>query len=269
VGVLAGGFGTSHVLFSPKGVEAQADRVFAGMREIGRRVRALDPDVIVLISSDHLNNFTLSMQANFAIGIADEFTPLGDTGVPKVPFHGHRDFAEALVRFAAPRGFDLVQVEEARPDHGFMIPNLIVNPGGAVPVVPLFVNCNFSPPPSPARCFELGRTLRAMVETERPAKERTVVIGAGGLSHWLCRAEEGKVNERFDRDFIERLISGRGEEIAALSAEAIEAEAGNGGLELTSWITMAGALAGARGEMVYYEAMPEWITGMGGIALTL
>ena len=52
------------------------------------------------------------------------------------------------------------------------------------------------------------------------------------------------------------------------NAEILEA-AGNGGLEVSAWITLAGAVSGARGERLYYEPMPSWASGMGGVVLTL
>lgn len=268
MGQIVGGFGTSHVLFPSRGVEEKAARVFDGMMDIRARVQALKPDLIVLASSDHLNNFSLAMQVTLAIGVADTFTSLGDGGVPEMTFPGHRAFAEGFARYAGREGFDLVQAEQIRPDHGMALPKLIVDPSHTIPVVPLYINCNMPVPPSPQRCYAFGGALKRMVETQRPADERVVVIGAGGLSHWLCLPEQGRVAEDFDRDFIAKMIAGRSEELSHIEADAIVAASGNGGLELTAWLFMAGALPGARGEQLYYEPVPEWISGMGGVALT-
>ncbi len=268
MGRIVGGFGTSHILFPPDGVEEKAGRVLDGMMKIRTQVRALKPDVIVLAGSDHMNNFNLARQITLGVGVADEHVPFGDTGLPTTPFPGHRDFAEAFAVFAAQRGFDLVQVEEARPDHGMMIPKYIADPGNRIPIVPLWINAVMPIPPSPSRCFALGGVLKEMVETSRPADERVVVIGHGGLSHWLASAGEGGVNEAFDRAFIAALTDGKPEPYVAMSAAEIVAAVGNGGLEATSWLFMAGALPGAKGEQLYYESIPEWISGMGGLALT-
>lgn len=267
MGRIAGGFATSHVLFPPAGVEAQAERVLQGMLAIRERIAALAPDLIVLAASDHLNSFSLAMQVTLGIGVADAFTTLGDGGAPVTTFAGHRAFAEGFARFAAAHDFDLVQIEEVRPDHGMAIPRLVADPAGRIPVVPLYINCNMPIPPSPGRCHRLGGALKAYVEAERPADERVVVLGAGGLSHWLCLPEQGRVAEAFDRDFMARMTDGRSAELAALSADDILKASGNGGLELTAWLFMAGALPGATGETLYYEAIPEWISGMGGLSL--
>lgn len=267
MGRIVGGFATSHVLFPPRGVEAQAERVLAGMMEIRHRVRALKPDVLILAGSDHLNTFSLAMQVTLGVGIADEYTTLGDAGAPVNTFKGHRDFAEGLSRFATRRDFELVQIEEVRPDHGMAIPKLIIDPHNQVPTIPVYINSNMPVPPSPSRCYRLGGVLRDFVESARPQDERVIVVGLGGLSHWLCLPPQGKVAEAFDREFIEKLVTGRAEELARMDSDALLAASGNGGLELTAWLFMAGALPPQmRGERLFYEPIPEWITGMGGVA---
>lgn len=266
MGRIVGGFGMSHVLFPPNGVEPQAERVIAGMLDIRRRIAALEPDVIVLAGSDHLNNFSLAAQITLAVGVADSFTTMGD-GTPTTTFPGHRAFAEAFARFAEPNGFDLVQMEEVKPDHGMSLPKLIVDPTDTVPVVPVYINTLMPVPPSPRRCYRLGAVLKDMVERERPADERVVVVGTGGLSHWLCLPEQGRIAVDFDEDFIARMVAGRSAELAEMDNAHILRESGNGGLEVAAWLFMAGALPEARGEKIFYEPIPQWISGMGGVAL--
>src|SRR5687768_9638167 len=118
---------TSHTLGPPTEIEARADRVFDGMMAIGRRIRASKPDVVLIVTSDHLNNFRLDRQIPFAVGLSDAFTPLGDLGVPQVPFPGQRDFATGLVAYAAEHDYDLVGAEDIRPDHGLGLPNAVIN----------------------------------------------------------------------------------------------------------------------------------------------
>lgn len=268
MGRIVGGFATSHVLFSPDGVEAKAERVVAGLMAIRARIAALEPDVLIVASSDHVNNFTLRQQVTLAVGVADEYTPLGDMGVPKTPFAGYRAFGEAFARSAAVQGFDLVQAEEIKPDHGMMLTKLVADPDGAWPVVPVYINCNMPVPPTPARTYALGRALKAMVEAERPAAERVVVIAGGGLSHWLRTPGQGRVAEAYDRRFMGEMIEGRADELARVSIEELLEETGNGGLELTAWLFMAGAMPpGARGRVHYYEPIAEWGSGMGGLEL--
>jgi protocatechuate 4,5-dioxygenase beta chain/2'-aminobiphenyl-2,3-diol 1,2-dioxygenase large subunit len=267
MGTIVSAAATSHTLGPPTGIEARAERVFDGMLEIGRRVRASKPDVVLIVTSDHLQNFRLDRQIPFAVGLSDTFTPLGDLGVPQVPVPGHRDFATGLAAYAAEHGYDLVGAENIRPDHGFGLPNAVINTEAQIPVVPLYVNSVMTPPPSCRRSFGLGRVIRDYVATVRPDGERVAIVGAGGLSHWICMPGEGQVNTAWDRRIMDTIVGGRAAELAALTREAILAEGGNGGLEIAAWLCMAGAVAGASGEEIYYEAMPEWWTGMGGLVM--
>ena len=167
MGKIVAGFGASHILFPPNGVEDQAERVFQGLMEIGRRVRALKPDVLVLAGSDHLNTFNLAMQVGLAVGVADTFTTLGDMGLPPTTFPGCRDFAEAFTRFAARRDFELVQIEEVRPDHGMSVPKLFIDPKNEIPTVPVYINAIMPVPPTP-RSRPRGRGVRTRGARRRP-----------------------------------------------------------------------------------------------------
>jgi aromatic ring-opening dioxygenase catalytic subunit (LigB family) len=268
VGKVVGGFATSHVLFSPKGVEEAAERILAGMLAIRAQVQALQPDVLVVISSDHLNNFTLRQQVTLAVGVAEQFTPLGDMGIPRTPFRGHRAFAQDFSRTASQAGFDLVQAEEVSPDHGIAITQLIADPDGRIPTVPVYINSNMPVPPTPARCFALGQILRSAIEEKRPDTERAVIIAGGGLSHWLRVPGQGRVAEAFDRHVLDMIVHGHAAELARISVGELEEQAGNGGLELMTWLCMAGAMPGrAKGEIAFFEPLSQWGTTMAGLSL--
>ncbi len=267
MGSVVGVFATSHILFSPAGVEAKAERAFAGMREIGRRIQALRPDAIVVISSEHMFNINLALQPPFTVGVADAYTPFGEMGIERRSFLGHRALAETLVEIAAENGFDLAKAEELEPDHGVALPLLFSNPDGWTPVVPIIVNINMSPLPRPRRCLELGRTLGGAIVHGRPAGERVVVVGTGGLSHWVNVPGMGRVNEEFDRHVIATITAGKAAELAELSPAEIVEQSGNGGMEVINWIMAAATAPGCRGEAIYYEPIPQWLTGVGGIAM--
>ncbi|VWX55150.1 protocatechuate 3,4-dioxygenase [Novosphingobium sp. 9U] len=266
MGQIVGAFAMSHQLGSPEGVDEQSERVFQGMREIGRRIRALEPDVLVVVSSDHLNNFSLGAPAPFAVGTAETFHPLGDMGLPRDPVPGAPEFATGLLTFADAQGVEISAAEDIQPDHGVMIPLGIVDPARSIPAVPLYVNTVFYPEPSPAQCRELGEVLRAYVN-QLPGEQRVVVLGAGGLSHWVGMPGEGTINEPWDQAFLAEVLAGDLSAMAARDNAEILEVAGNGGLEINAWIVAAAAAGGAGGEAVFYEAMPTWATGMAGVEL--
>lgn len=267
MGKIIGAIGMSHIMFPPDGIEEQAERVLQGMLAVRDKVRELNPDLVILAGGDHLNNFNLAVQVTLAIGVCDSFVTMGDGGVPANEFPGNRDFAEGFSRFAARHDFELVQLEEVKPDHGMAFPKLVLDPANSIPTIPLYINAAMPVPPSPARCHRLGAVLQDYVEQLRPPEERVLVVGTGGLSHWLRVPGEGRIAEQFDNDVIDALTSGDVDRLIRLSTEDIIEACGNGGLEVTAWLFAAGAVKSARGEKIYYEAVPAWITGMGAIAL--
>jgi 2'-aminobiphenyl-2,3-diol 1,2-dioxygenase large subunit len=258
-------FCTSHVLMSKKDVEKQADRVVQGLKEIGRRVKELKPDLLVTISSDHMINLQLKLQPRVVVGIAESYIPFGDMGIPRKPLIGDREFGKSFAYLAADYGFDLCQAEELLLDHGTVLPLLFINPDFSIPITPILININTDPCITPSRAYALGKVLGKAIED---SNKRVVVIGEGGLSHWLnTSGQHGIINEKFDQWIIEKISSGQAAELAQLSIHDLLENAGNGGLEIMNWIMAAATLPKGRGVSLYYEPIQTWFTGMGAVAL--
>lgn len=258
----------SHTFGQPGDAADATRRIADGMLEIGRRIRLAAPDVLIIISSDHLTNFNLDFQIPFAVGTADEYVPLGDLGTTRRAYKGHRAFATALVQFAAESQFDLVSVEKLRPDHGIAVPNEMTNEDGNMLLVPVYINTVMQPTPTCARSHDLGRVIAQFVAS-RPADERVAVLATGGLSHWICMPDSGRVNPQWDDEIMALIESGRGSELANWTPARILEQGGNGGLEIAAWACMAGAVGSAHGERIYYEPMVSWWTGMGGLVMSI
>lgn len=264
MGKIVAACGVSHILMSPIGCEGHAQNVVDGFQALGRRLLAAQPDALIIISSDHMFNIDLAMQPRFVIGMSDHYMPMGDMDIPRTPITGHRALAEAIVKQADQDGFDLCQAEEYRLDHGVMIPLLFMGLSH-LPVVPLIVNINTHPMPSAQRCLILGETLRQAIETDLPAASRVAVIGAGGLSHWLCVPRHGDVDEAFDHQVMDELCAGRHAALAQAGNADIIARGGNGGIEIMNWLMAAQAARSSGGEKIFYEPMRSWFTGLGGV----
>lgn len=267
MGQIVGGFATAHIMMSRGSAGNKGERVYQGMKEIGRRIRALTPDVLVIISSDHLYNYDLAFQAPFAIATDALHQPFGDMSLPTDILPGAEEFATGFVKYSAENDADLVRLQDYRPDHGITLPALIIDPARQTPIVPFIINTAMDPVPRLARAWRYGELLADYVRTARPANERIVVVGTGGLSHWLGVADMGRVNSAFDHAVIAAINSGKGHILTTWTSDYVLEHGGNGGLEILNWVMMAATLPGQHGETIYYEEIPEWVTGMGGIAL--
>ncbi|MBF8803522.1 protocatechuate 3,4-dioxygenase [Pseudomonas asiatica] len=269
MGKIVSAAATSHTFGSAEANPEAVERIWAGMKALGESISASRPDIVIIASSDHLNNFNLDAQIPLAIGTSDEFVPLGDMGVPKTLYQGNRGFAQEFAQYCSDVDLDLVPVENIQPDHGVSFPNAFANPVGRAALVPLYINSVMTPTPSCRRAYSLGQALKRFVETARPAEERVAVLGSGGLSHWICLPESGQVNEEWDLEIIHLMTSGRGAELGKLSRAEILKNGGNGGLEIATWSLVAGAAEGCRGTKIYYEPMTPWWTGMGGVVMDI
>jgi aromatic ring-opening dioxygenase catalytic subunit (LigB family) len=259
---------TSHILMSAAGAEEPASRVFEGMLRVGRHVRASRPDVIVLISNDHMFNVGPGVTAPFLVGAAPAFVPFGEMDIPRDEYRGHPAFAAGLVRRGAERGLRIERRETLHPDHGTAVPLLFVNPDRDAAVVPLLVNHAREHGVQGAECWALGELLGEYVAALQPASTRVAIVGTGGLSHRVG-FEGPAIEERFDRDFLAAFECGDLARWRDAGAADIERVAGNGGVEILNWLIVAAAVPQARAEIVYYEPMPSWLTGMGGAVLRL
>jgi aromatic ring-opening dioxygenase catalytic subunit (LigB family) len=61
------------------------------------------------------------------------------------------------------------------------------------PIVPILINCYYAPQPTAARCYQVGKAVREIVE-EFPGNLRIAFIGSGGL--WHTPRQERRLVER-------------------------------------------------------------------------
>lgn len=102
--------------------------------------------------------------------------------------------------------------------------------GATVPVLPIFLNTYYPPnQPTPRRCFQLGRQIRAAVES-LPRDARVGIVASGGLSHFT-------VDEELDRRVIRALREGDAQALYDLPRRQLL----SGNSEIRNWICMAGA----------------------------
>jgi aromatic ring-opening dioxygenase catalytic subunit (LigB family) len=269
MGKIVGAFTASHAPgltgFPDRADPRQRAAVDAAFTEVRLRVQELDPDAVIAVSVEHFTNFFLSNLPAFAIATADSY--LGPVTAEMAAFlrvdqrqyPGHAALGEYLYRFALESDFDPAMVAgELAFDENFCVPLEYIDPGSRLPLVPIILNGVNPPCPNMTRCYDFGRMIKSAVQAQNIV-ERVVVLGTGGLSHWVGMAESGQVNEVFDRDFLRRMESGDRSRLTDYSHDQIEA-AGNGAHEVRAWLVIAGA-AGVPFETLAYQPVPEWLTG--------
>ena len=291
-------YATSHTALMIR-AQAEADprqvsTVMRGFEQVRQRLKAAEPDALIVIGSDHGRTFMLDNMPSFCIGVGTECEGWGDAGVPNYTVKVHQDLACHLLKEAMNAGFDLSFSAEMRLDHGFMCPLHFILPQMDLPIVPLFVNCTARPMPTLQRCSELGSVLRSALD-QRPKQERVAILATGGLSHTVPTLDEflyrrkresdptmeqrklakikefserglGRINEQFDRDVLDKLVRGRRDELTNLTTEQIEQQAGNGAQELRNWVALLGALPDRKAEVLVYEPVAKWLTGIAIVA---
>mgnify|MGYP003693641667 CR=1 FL=1 len=87
--------------------------------------------------------------------------------------------------------------------------------------------------------------------------QRIAVIGTGGISHWPATPDSGKINEAWDRQLLERWA--RNDKQALLSYSDLDTyrEAGQGGFEIRTFISVAAAARAVAGR---YSTTPRFLS---------
>ena len=90
--------------------------------------------------------------------------------------------------------------------------------------------------------------------------ERIAIVGTGGISHWPATPDSGRINEAWDRAFLESLVANDTEALLSYSDEQTYREAGQGGFEIRTFIAVAAAARG-QGELRFYAPIPIFSVG--------
>jgi len=239
------------------------ERVYAGMATIGERLRQSRPDVLVVVSSDHFHNLFLDRMPAFCVGVADKYSGPVEKWIKIDPFHaqGARELGQFIVAQAYEHRFDPAFAENVVIEHGIAVPLKFLTPDYDIPLVPILQNCMVPPLPTLRRCHEFGSFLRGVAQR---SDLRIAVVGTGGLSHSPGAPEAGDIDTKFDLELLSSLASPHPESVLDWSNEKLDG-AGFGAWEIRQWMTALGASGGGPAEVVFYESVPEWETGCGGV----
>jgi len=240
-------------------------RLTMAFDELGQRLRASRPDLLVVISPDHWVNFFISNLPAVCIGIGAEHDgppePFMQKVYPRERLPGHEAFGRHLLERALDSDFEPALSHRLKLDHGTCIPLWRMGIESTLPIVPILVNDLEEPMLSMRRCLAWGRLIRHAIESF-PSPLRIAVLGTGGLSHSVGEATMGWIDEDFDHKCIRHFEDGDDERLAQFLTDALP-RTGNGAHEIRDWV-IAHAAAGSRGfELIDYFPSPETLVGAG------
>ncbi len=256
------------------GMTARADRAdpavrdpfFATLERLRSKLEDSRPDALIVIAAEHFANFFMNNMPAYCIGMAQDYEgPIEDPEwlrIPRRTIPGNPDLSRRIVGRVMER-VDVAYAEEWKFDHGIMVPLNFLTPRFDLPVIPVNINCQ-GPPLTPLdRAYQFGIALGEACDS---VPERVAIVGTGGISHWPATPNSGKINEAWDREFLARWLRNDRSALTAYTDEETLRDAGQGGFEIRTLISVAGACEGRTGELWFCEPIPIFATsGFAGV----
>jgi 2,3-dihydroxyphenylpropionate 1,2-dioxygenase len=237
------------------------DGLYAAFERMRLAIEAARPDALVVIAAEHFANFFMNNMPAICMGMGEHYEgPIEDEawlGIKRTRVPGDAQLSKALIEEVM-NDIDLAYAQEWKFDHGISVPLHFLTPRYDLPVIPVNINCQGPPLIPLKRCYEFGRALRRACAA---VPERIAVIGTGGISHWPATPDSGRINEAWDRAFLDKFIGNRREELLAYKDEQTWREAGQGGFEIRTFIAVAGVAEGHTGEVWFYAPIPIFAVG--------
>ena len=220
-----------------------------GERRLGEGLRALDPDLWVIVSTHWVSTFNwfVTLQSEHkGVCVADEAPDL----IPGMPYHYRGDpaFAEAVLEAWKQVGIPAQRnsTEHYTWDYGTFVPLSHLDPGGEVPVVgiPVVLMANDE------ECLRAGAAIHAAA---KKLNRRAVMLASSALTHALVRGRENwPTPERVEADqrVIDMLKQGRIDSvIAGFSDYAKASVVEMGGRAIATMLGASHALASDKGQL--------------------
>ncbi len=241
--------------------------------ELGRRVSAANPDIMLIVGDDHHEWFMSDIQPAFSIfhgaqvfnrslteaekqvrisegnGYAMQiYYPPEDEIYPCPP-----GLASHIVKRCVADNFDITALGQQPSDngiprqlghsHGFVYRRILNSK--PVPLIPVAVNTYYPPnQPSPRRCFEFGRAMARAIQSW-PGNERVIVAGSGGVTHFV-------IDEAMDWRLLNAMKSSDYETLC--NEPDIHFRSGTS--EIKNWIVLAGMMSETKLKMDLLDYVP-------------
>src|SRR5713101_2194188 len=237
--------------------QAMWEKIHRGFDTLRGTLTASGADTIVVISDEHFNALDPRRYPSFGIVTAE--TGVGPVenwlGIPRgsVKVNFVPELAEAILSEGVRQRFDLTRIGEVGLEHGFITCLHFLTPRWDLSYLWLIHNCVLPPLPNVSRCYDFGRMVGEAIR-KWGGSRRVALLGTGGLSHAVGTPDMGRVDSKFDARFLDFLCT-HSPALRDITDAEMEA-AGNGTHEIRNWVAIAGAVAGAKGEVIMYENLP-------------
>jgi 2,3-dihydroxyphenylpropionate 1,2-dioxygenase len=214
--------------------------------DIGRNLKALKPDLWIIFSNDHAEQFFHNTAPPFTVHVGGEAT--GEFAGRKFHWKIPSEIGFELVRQLYRQNFDPAFTSTAKIDYAIGIP--LTHIGLTDPVLPIFVNAYLPPQPTMERCYAFGQ---AVARTVTAMGLRTVILSSGGMSHFPGTDRYSSPELAWDNEVLEKLSAGNLKSLIGFDETELD---DTGNIELRCWACAAGALGERKPDIVSMD--PSW-----------
>ncbi|MFZ1152253.1 MAG: hypothetical protein WAR76_21395 [Xanthobacteraceae bacterium] len=214
--------------------------------DIGRRLRALDPDLWVIFSNDHADQFFHTTAPPFTVHVGGEAS--GEFAGRKFHWKIPSEIGFELVRQLYRQNFDPAFTSTAKIDYAIGIP--LSHLGHTDPVLPIYINAYLPPQPTMERCYAFGQAVARIVTA---LDLNTVILSSGGMSHFPGTDRYSSPELAWDQRVLEKLSAGNLKSLIGFDENELD---NTGNIELRCWACAAGALGERKPDVVSMD--PSW-----------
>ena len=251
-----------------RGDPQQRKNLLENYNKMRLAIKSSGAEALIVIAAEHFANFFMNNMPAYCIGMAEYYEgPIEDEewlGIKRVKVPGNSRVSEEIIQIVM-KDIDVSYAQEWKFDHGISVPLNFLTPDYDIDVIPVNINCQ-GPPLTPLnRAYEFGKSIRKACDS---IDTKIAIVGTGGISHWPCTPDSGKINETWDRDFLQKWADNRKEDLLAYTDDQTYAESGQGGFEIRTFIAISAATSGRTAKVHYYRPIPIFAVGCTIVSLT-
>jgi len=226
--------------------KSNVEHVRAVAADIGEKLRALNPDLWIIFSNDHAEQFFHNAAPPFTVHVGGEAS--GEFAGRKFHWQIPSEIGFELVRQLYRQNFDPAFTSTAKIDYAIGIPLTHLRHAG--PVLPIYVNAYLPPQPTMERCYSFGQ---AVARTVTAMGLKTVILSSGGMSHFPGTNRYSNPELGWDKSVLEKLAGGHLKSLIGYDETELD---DTGNIELRCWACAAGALGERKPDVVSMD--PSW-----------